>query len=74
MQNIEAQIRSLGFTPVSTEGTCDVTGTSRADATPGREKKARLVLMTGLAFAVAFAIAHLLPQRVLVGLLDCSDL
>lgn len=61
--NIETQIRALGFTPIN-EG---ATGT-RASATERESqpfwagKKAKLVWMTGLAFAVAVGVAYFFPQ------------
>ncbi|MBU4610337.1 cadmium-translocating P-type ATPase [Achromobacter sp. GG226] len=62
-QAIESQIRALGFTPV---GPADAGGASAAASAERRSiwlgKKAQLVLMTGLVFAVAFLAAWIWPQ------------
>lgn len=62
-QKIEAQIRALGFTPIGHDAAAAAATSADRDALPfWRGKKARLVWMTGLAFAVAFIAAHLAPQ------------
>lgn len=62
-QNIEAQIRALGFTPVSEKAVGTRGPAVERESMPfWRGKKAKLVWMTGLAFAVAFGVAQLFPQ------------
>lgn len=62
-QKIEAQIRALGFMPVSHDAAATAASSGDQDSLPfWRSKKARLVWMTGLAFAVAFIAAQLFPQ------------
>ena len=65
LQSIERQVRSLGFTPVLPTGTASEDKHTDVEDASGqwwRSKRAQLVLMTGLAFAVAFLVAQLLPQ------------
>lgn len=62
-QKIEAQIRALGFTPIDHDAAATAATSGDRDAQPfWRGKKARLVWMTGLAFAVASIAAQLAPQ------------
>jgi Cd2+/Zn2+-exporting ATPase len=64
-RNIEAQIKALGFTPVSD---AQRASSESADAgeriTPAwwRTRKGRLVLFTGAMFAIAFAVAQIDPR------------
>ncbi|WMD19702.1 heavy metal translocating P-type ATPase [Achromobacter seleniivolatilans] len=62
-QKIEAQIRALGFTPIGHDAAATAATATERDALPfWRGKKARLVWMTGIAFAIAFVAAHFAPQ------------
>ncbi|ABI58372.1 heavy metal translocating P-type ATPase [Nitrosomonas eutropha] len=61
--NIEAQIRALGFTPVREGAVGTRASAAERESLPfWAGKKAKLVWMTGLAFAVAVGIAQFFPQ------------
>lgn len=62
-QNIEAQIRALGFTPIREHAVGTAAPAAERESTPfWRGKKAKLVWMTGFAFVLAFGVAQLFPQ------------
>ncbi|WP_269499747.1 heavy metal translocating P-type ATPase [Castellaniella sp. S9] len=61
--NIEAQIRALGFTPVGEGAVGTRASAAERESLPfWAGKKAKLVWMTGLAFAVAVGVAQFFPQ------------
>lgn len=61
--NIEAQIRALGFTPVGEGAVGTRASAAERESLPfWAGKKAKLVWITGLAFAVAVGVAQFFPQ------------
>lgn len=59
---IESKIKALGFTPVAEEEGAKATGRPREKGSWWSSGKARLVLMIGALFAVAFVAATVLPD------------